>query len=213
MYFVRTPHITSFLYPSLTWSIPGKDKKIYLTFDDGPDPDVTPDVLKLLQSYRAKATFFCVGEKTKQHPGLYRDVLQAGHSTGNHTYNHLNGKTTSLEEYVRNTAKAAELINSNLFRPPYGKFRYRQIRALSRDYQVVMWTVLPGDFDEKASKEKVLNRVLKHTRSGSIVVLHDNARFREKMLFTLEGMLQHFSKKDYCFAAIPQRINNQQNNS
>lgn len=203
MYFARTPYITALLYPSLTWRIGGTEKTIYLSFDDGPDPAVTPEVLQLLDQYNARATFFCVGEKVKTNPGLYQAILDAGHSTGNHTYNHLNGKKTPTKEFLSNTAKAARYINSGLFRPPYGKFKYKQIKALANTYQIVMWSVLPGDFDTRIPKEKVLKRALKHTTKGSIVVLHDNARFKDKMLFTLEGIMNHFSSRGYTFRAIP----------
>lgn len=180
----------------------GASDSIYITFDDGPDPDVTPDALHLLKQYKASATFFCVGEKVSKHAGLYASLLNEGHKTGNHTHNHLNGKKTGVDEYLDNVKKAANLIHSGLFRPPYGQFKTTQVRKLKENYKVVMWSVLPGDFDDRRPKEDVLARSIKHTRKGSIIVFHDNVKFKEKMLYALEGFLSHFSNKGFAFKAI-----------
>ncbi len=202
MYLSKTPHIARFFYPDLLWKMKDATNSIYITFDDGPDPDITPDALSLLKQYKASATFFCVGERVSKHPAMYASLLKEGHKTGNHTYNHLNGKKTGVDEYVENVNKAAELVHSGLFRPPYGQFKPAQVRKLKKNYKVVMWSVLPGDFDGRRSKEDVLERAIKYTRAGSIIVFHDNVKFKEKMLYALEGFLSYFSQKGFAFKAI-----------
>lgn len=202
MYFIKTPYIVTLFYPSVIWKIKEKQKNIYLTFDDGPDENITPEVLDLLDQYSAKATFFCVGEKVKQNTAIYIRILEQGHSVGNHSYNHLKGKKTRHVPYLSNIKEAEKLIDSQLFRPPYGSFNFRQIQALKKDYKIVLWTVLPGDFDKNISKEKVLERAIKHSKAGSIIVFHDNNKFREKMLFALTGFLKNFKSQGYNFKPL-----------
>lgn len=202
MYFVRTPATARLIYPSLVWNIKEKDKVIYLTFDDGPDESVTPSTLEILNRYNAKATFFCVGEKVKQNKTIFQNVIEMGHSVGNHTFNHLKGTQTSISDYIENIEKANKLIQSNLFRPPYGKINGNQVRRIRNKYKIIMWSVLPGDFDYKVNKQSVLKRLIKHTTNGSIVVLHDNNKFKDKMMYALEGFLDHFSTMGYEFNAI-----------
>lgn len=202
MYFVRTPATAKLIYPSLVWNIKEKDKVIYLTFDDGPDESVTPTTLEILDRYNAKATFFCVGEKVKQNKTIFQNVIEMGHSVGNHTFNHLKGTQTSISDYIENIEKANKLIQSNLFRPPYGKINGNQVRRIRNKYKIIMWSVLPGDFDYKVNKQSVLKRLIKHTTNGSIVVLHDNNKFKDKMMYALEGFLDHFSTMGYEFNAI-----------
>lgn len=202
MYLVKTPYIASWYSPSLVWRIKSGEPVIYITFDDGPDPGVTPEVLDLLDQYNAKATFFCVGEKVKNNGDLYNTILNRGHITGNHTYNHTNGKKTSTSEYIKNVEKAAEYIHSSLFRPPYGRITSSQVKALKDKYKIIMWTVLPGDFEKGISEEKVLKRAVKYTRNGSIIVFHDNIKFRETMLPALKGFLEYFHKKGFRFKAL-----------
>jgi peptidoglycan/xylan/chitin deacetylase (PgdA/CDA1 family) len=202
MYLSRTPHITRLIYPGLTWQLKDNGNNLYITFDDGPDPQVTPEVLERLEHFQAKATFFCVGEKVNRYPGLFNSLLENGHSIGNHTHNHLNGRKTGTDDYIKNVEKAAGLIPSGLFRPPYGRITKQQINRLAGAYKIIMWSVLPGDFDRKLSKEEVLKRAIRHTRKGSIIVFHDNAKFKDKMLFALDGFLRHFSTIGYNFRAI-----------
>ncbi len=206
MYFVKTPAFANLFYPGLIWRIKDTQKNIYLTFDDGPDEKVTPAVLSLLDKYQAKATFFCVGEKVKQNPEIYNSIIEKGHQTGNHSYNHLKGNKSSVTDYLNNVKKAAALIQSTLFRPPYGKISPYQIKQLRKDYKIIMWSVLPGDFERKISKEEVLSRSIKYTKNGSIIVLHDNSKFYDKMMFALEGVLEHFQKKGYKFKAITEEL-------
>jgi peptidoglycan/xylan/chitin deacetylase (PgdA/CDA1 family) len=202
MYFVKTPNIIKQIYPSLIWEIKEEGKNIYLTFDDGPDEAVTSDVLDLLENYEAKATFFCVGEKVVQNPTIYQEIIDRGHSVGNHSHNHLKGKQTSLKAYLQNVEKASKVIKSNLFRPPYGSFRRHQVNALKNEYSIVMWSVLPGDFDKKVPKQKVLKRAIQHTKAGSIIVFHDNKKFKDTMIYSLTGFLEVFKAEGFNFKSL-----------
>jgi peptidoglycan/xylan/chitin deacetylase (PgdA/CDA1 family) len=196
------PHIVQFFYPSVVWKINDKEKNIYLTFDDGPDEKITPEILDLLDKFKAKATFFCVGEKVKENKDIFNNILDQGHSVGNHSFNHIKGKVTPLKNYLANIAKAKTLIDSQLFRPPYGSFNFRQIRALKKEYKIILWSVLPGDFDRNINKEKVLDRAVKYSTSGSIIVFHDNNKFREKVLFALTRYIEHFTVQGYNFKPL-----------
>lgn len=211
MYFSKTPTIFELAFPSLVWRIRDQKRSIFLTFDDGPDPDVTPSVLDLLDRYDARATFFCVGQKVKQHKSLFDSLVGRGHSIGNHTFHHLNGKKTRDEIYIQDVELASEAIQSTLFRPPYGKITNSQIRALKKNYHLIMWSVLPGDFDRKTSPKKVLQRARRHTRKGSIVVFHDNRKFKEKMLFALEAYLVYFHDLGFQFKPITSSLFNHSN--
>jgi len=203
-YLVKTPWWLKRLYPGCTWQIAGTEKKIYLSFDDGPHPVVTSFVLEELRKYNARATFFCIGKNVEAYPFIYEQVIDDGHKVGNHTYNHLNGWKTSDEAYINNVVMAKQLIDSNLFRPPYGRATKFQLKLLKENYELnpIMWTVLSGDFDPGLSKENCLKNVLKKTAGGSIVVFHDSEKAYEKVQYTLPKMLQHFSEKGYSFDTI-----------
>lgn len=181
---------------------------MYLTFDDGPIPEVTTWVLQLLAQYNAKATFFCVGENIQKHPEVYKQVLAEGHSVGNHTYNHLKGMNVSDDEYLENTKLCAEAMNKEpylgkLFRPPYGKIKFSQTRKLKAlGYEIILWDVLTGDFDAKLTKEKCLSASLNATKSGSIVVFHDSLKTYEKLQFVLPQYLKALSEQGYQFRAL-----------
>ena len=187
----------------LTWDIPGKSGKIFLTFDDGPIPEITPKVLDILEQCNAKATFFCVGDNVAKHPEIYQQVLDAGHATGNHTFHHLNGWKTSVEEYINDVNKCSTLVNSPLFRPPHGRIRPSAIKHLRNQYQIIMWSVLTGDYDKTLTPEKVLNNAIDHTTDGSIVVFHDSLKAADNLFFALPRFLEHFSNKGYSFERIP----------
>ena len=207
MYLVKTPAFIQNLFPNFIWSIPTREKVIYLTFDDGPIPEVTPWVLQQLAIHNAKATFFCVGDNVKKHLDVYEQVLHDGHSIGNHTFNHLNGWGTDNLPYFHNIRHCAHLVNSKLFRPPYGKLKPRQIQFLQRHYRIVMWDVLSGDFDPKLSQDQCLSNVLEKTKEGSIVVFHDSLKAADKLRFVLPKVLNHFSDLGYRFEALnPQAI-------
>ena len=202
-YLNKTPKIIRPLAKDLTWSYPSKASTLFLTFDDGPIPEVTPAVLEILDRYKAKATFFCVGENVKKHPEIYKAILDKGHSVGNHSFNHLNGWKTDTAEYIKNIKEAKEHINSNLYRPPYGKVTRSQIKLLSKDYKIIMWDVLSGDFDQKTSPEKCAKNVIKNASDGSIIVFHDSLKAAETMLKTLPIVLEHYSDLGYTFPPIP----------
>jgi len=202
MYFVRSPKIFDFFYPDLIWRIQSAEKKLYLTFDDGPDNSVTPELLKILHQLNAKATFFCVGKKVKKLPGLVEQITEAGHSIGNHSNNHLKGRKVQTVSYLQDIKICNNLLDTKLFRPPYGSIKLNQIKQLKDQYKIYMWTVLPGDFDHKVSKEKCLFRSIKYTKSGTIIVYHDNVKAKEKVLYTVPKYIEHFQKLGYTFEAL-----------
>ena len=202
-YLTKTPWIVQKVFSNYTWCYPSEEKTIYLTFDDGPTPEVTDFVLDELKKFNAKATFFCVGENVKRHHQLYERILEEGHAVGNHTFNHLNGFRTKNKQYFENIEHATTHIHSNLFRPPYGKIKKSQGRKLLKDgYQIIMWSVLSGDFDTSVSPEKCYLNVVKYASEGSIVVMHDSKKAKEKIYDSLPKILNYFSKRGYRFNRI-----------
>ncbi len=207
MYLVKSPYIIREISKkSLTWNVKGGDKQLFITFDDGPIPEVTPDVLDVLATYNAKATFFMVGENVTLYPEIVNRIESEGHAIGNHTFNHLNGTKVSDREYFKNIIQAREVIDSKLFRPPYGRIRPRQILELKKNFKIVLWSVLSGDFDYKTNPERCLNNVIKHAKSGSIIVFHDSLKAKENMLYALKGTLEHFGNMGFEFLAINQNM-------
>jgi peptidoglycan/xylan/chitin deacetylase (PgdA/CDA1 family) len=202
MYFIKTPQILKSLYPGQVWSLPKKQKSIYLTFDDGPTPGVTDWTLDTLKAYKAKGTFFLVGDNVIKHPELVQRILQEGHHVGNHTQNHINGWNTETKEYLRNTLKCAEVLKTSLFRPPYGRITRAQARIMQKRFKIIMWDVLSGDFDKNISKERVLRNVLNNTTGGSIIVFHDSLKAESRMKYALPRVLDYFGNKGYTFEAI-----------
>jgi len=205
MYSVRPPKLLKRLLKGVIWDIPTNDKAIYLTFDDGPNPVITPWVVNLLKQFNAKASFFCVGSNVEKYRDVYEMILADGHAIGNHTYSHKNGWKTRRETYLADVQRCSAVFQSKLFRPPYGKLRRSHYRRIKEDYKVVMWDVLSGDFDRKISSEKCLANVLDNSRSGSVIVFHDSEKALEKLYFTLPKVLEHFSNKGYAFRAIPEQ--------
>jgi peptidoglycan-N-acetylglucosamine deacetylase len=204
-YFVKTPLWLQKLFPNMIWKIRTDEKKIFLSFDDGPHPLHTVFVLDELKKYNAKATFFCIGSNVRLYPEVYKRIIDDGHSIGNHTYNHLNGKKSKDEEYINDVLAAAKYIDSSLFRPPYGrikKFQAKVLREMVKPYKIIMWTVLSGDFDVKIAKEKCLENVLFNTTNGSIVVFHDSEKAAEKMRYALPSVLKSFYEKGFSFEKI-----------
>jgi peptidoglycan/xylan/chitin deacetylase (PgdA/CDA1 family) len=190
------------------WNIPTEEKVIYLTFDDGPIPYVTEWVLEKLESFGAKGTFFCIGDNVQKHPDIFAKLIAKGHSIGNHTFNHLKGWNTEDELYWENVAQCREVlpIQTNLFRPPYGRIKLSQAKPLLKNYHIVMWDVLTGDFERYLSPERCLEKTLQHTCSGSIVVLHDSLKAWRNMSYVLPHLLDHYSNLGYRFEALPQEV-------
>lgn len=162
---------------------------IYLTFDDGPCPEVTPQVLKILDYYNAKATFFCIGKNVKNNPNLYNEIISEGHTIGNHTYSHLNGWKTKKKDYLNDIMKATEYIDSKLFRPPYGRITVNQYLSLRNDYKIIFWNVLTKDYSKKLNPDDVLKRTINNIKPGAIIVFHDSIKASEKMLKVLPIIL------------------------
>lgn len=191
MFVSHPPAILKRMYPSLHWSIPlTAEPRIYLTFDDGPTPGVTDLVLEKLQKADAKGTFFCLGNNIKEHPQLFNQLLAEGHKVGNHTCNHLNGWTTTTEDYLHDIMSFDEIYKTNLFRPPYGRIKSAQIKAIIEQYKIIMWSVLTRDYDDLITKEKALEITLKRLKPGAIVVFHDSLKAKDKMLFLLDKVLE-----------------------
>jgi len=192
------------LYPSFTWQMPENDRNIYLSFDDGPHPEVTSFVLDQLNDYNAKASFFCIGDNIIKYPQVYERIVNEGHTIGNHTQNHLNGWKSPTTKYLENVAAAANYIDSNLFRPPYGKIKRFQAKQLQENLglKIIMWSVLSGDFDQQILPEKCLQNVLLNTRPGSIVVFHDSEKAWKRLVYALPKVLEYFTEKGYSFEKI-----------
>ena len=189
--------------PGLTWKIPSKSKKLFLTFDDGPHPVITSKVLNILEEYNAKATFFCVGENVKEHPEIYNEILSKGHQTGNHTYNHLRGWNTTAKRYIESVKRCNRLVRSDLFRPPHGRITWKQFRALKKEgYRIIMWSVLTRDYNKRADKNGLLERAIHKTRPGSIIVFHDSKKAEENLFYLLPKFLDHFTGKGYSFELL-----------
>lgn len=201
----KIPYVAKIVYPSLVWDMPSNENRIYLTFDDGPHPDITVSVLELLEKYNARASFFCVGENVQKFPETFDYIKSRGHSVGNHSYSHLNGWKTNNKEYSYNIEKANKIIGSKLFRPPYGRISPVQIKQLKQDYNIIMWSVLSYDFDAGVSKEKCLHNSIKNSRPGSIIVFHDSEKSKEKMFYACEGFLDYFSQKGVEFASLTEK--------
>jgi len=200
------------LYPSLTWRRDtAGDKTIYLTFDDGPIPEMTPDILEILKAFKAKATFFCVGDNIRKYPEIFMRTQEEGHSIGNHTYNHINGWKSKDANYLENIALCTSAIQENtifnlpkriLFRPPYGRISYSQISKVKVQYEIIMWEVLSGDFSASIDPETCLLKTIQNTRPGAIVVFHDNLKAQKNLDFVLPRYLEHCSQQGYTFKSL-----------
>jgi len=211
-YLAKMPRIIMRFFSNYTWHFFSNKKEIFLTFDDGPTPEITRFILKQLKKYNAKANFVCIGKNIKNQPELFKDLISDGHSVGNHTHNHLKGWKTKNQDYIDNVLMCDKTIaqfdnttkkKQKLFRPPYGRIKKRQAEELiQKGYKVIMWSVLSADFDTTISKEECLQNVLKNTNNGSIIVFHDSVKAKERMEYTLPKVLEEFSKKGFTFKAI-----------
>jgi peptidoglycan/xylan/chitin deacetylase (PgdA/CDA1 family) len=208
---VKTNWIIKKIFSSYVWDIPNTRNKIYLTFDDGPIPEITEWVLEELEKHNVKATFFCIGDNIVKHSEIFKKVIDQGHTIGNHTFNHLNGWKSTTERYLENFERCEETIqksainnqNSKIFRPPYGKIKKSQAKAIRRlGYKIIMWDVLSVDFDSNLSKEKCLENVLSNVRSGSIIVFHDSIKAFKNLEYTLPKTLASLKEKGFVFDVI-----------
>lgn len=195
----QPPLLYRLLFRKSVWRLNKNEKCVYLTFDDGPIPEVTPWVLDLLDQYKIKATFFCVGDNVARNPELYQEILRRGHLTGNHTMNHVQGIHFSPRGYVRNVEKANLLIGSNLFRPPHGHMLPRQVYILNKKYKIIMWDVVTRDYSKLVSKEQVLENVKRYTRNGSIIVFHDSLKAEKNLRYALPLALEWLIEQGYEF--------------
>jgi peptidoglycan/xylan/chitin deacetylase (PgdA/CDA1 family) len=191
------------IYPAILWDMRESGKKLFLTFDDGPTPKITDLVMNVLDAFKAKATFFCLGRNVERHPDLYKEIVTRGHATGNHTYSHLKGWKTPNSEYAQDIELAAKFIDSRLFRPPYGQISRSHITELKQNYRIVLWEVMSHDYEQRVSKERSLKALLRYTKDGSILVFHDSEKAYNKLQFILPRFLEHFSAKGYSFEALP----------
>ncbi len=207
-YLPKTPSVIKRLFSKYTWCFASNKKELFLTFDDGPTPDITEFVLSELRKYNAKATFFCIGKNIKNHPDIFKQIISDGHTVGNHTQNHLNGWKTRNTTYINNVLECEKYLNnikstSKIFRPPYGKIKKHQAKELfKKGYKIILWDVLSADFDTSISKEKCLSNAINNTKKGSIIVFHDSAKASERMQYTLSKTLEYFSERGYVFKAI-----------
>ena len=202
MYFVTAPFFLRWYYPKITFNKSRKERKIFLTFDDGPIPEVTPRILDILAEYDIKATFFCVGDNIEKYRAIYERIRSEGHQVGNHTYNHLRGWDTEDNIYQNNISKCQQLTGTSLFRPPYARAKKTQLKALYERYEVIFWDVLSGDFDEQISPEKCYQNVIKHVRSGSIIVFHDNIKALPRVTYALPKVISYLKRAGYDFGVL-----------
>jgi len=202
MWIEQLPSLFRRFYGGSIWRKDSKEKTIYLTFDDGPIPEVTPWVLDVLDKYGVKATFFCVGENVMRYPEIYQDVIRRGHQIGNHTYNHLRGFFTTSRRYLTNVEKATEYIDSDLFRPPHGGLRKFQYYEVKKKYKVIFWDVISRDYDKDIPEKRVLNIVKKYTRNGSIIVFHDSLKAERNMRYAMPRAVEFLLQEGYQFKTL-----------
>lgn len=205
LYFVKKPKWVRRFYGDCVWEVNTSDKVLYLTFDDGPDPEETPFVMEQLSKYGAKGTFFCIGRNVLERPHLYEALLSEGHAVGNHSFSHIDGWKTNNKKYFSDIEAASKVIKSNIFRPPFGHVTWNQVNRLkNEDYNLktILWSVLSADFDENTPKEQCFANVVANARQGSIVLFHDSAVAARNLRYALPRVLEHFSERGYRFEAI-----------
>lgn len=205
----KTTKLFNCIYPKFIWQMPPVEKVIYLTFDDGPIPEVTPFVLEILEKYNAEATFFCVGQNIEKYPDVFKQVIEKGHAVGNHTHSHIKGWRSPVETYIADFKNCdeqlrfhADLKSKKLFRPPYGRITRKQAKVVLNTHEIIMWSVLTKDYDTRLSPEQCLERAIKSTESGAIVLLHDSLKAQKNMSYVLPKYLAHFSALGYKFKAL-----------
>ena len=201
-YYNKVPFFLRWIYSEAIWHVKTSEKVLYLTFDDGPTEGVTSFVLEELEKYNAKATFFCLGHKVVDNPNLYDVLKDSGHALGNHSFSHFNGFKTKSEVYLEDVGKATEVIDSRLFRPPFGKLKRKQYKRLKDDYKIVMWDVMPGDFDDSIDGEQCFNNVVANADKGSIIVFHDSMQAFPRLKIALSKVLKYYSDLGYRFEKL-----------
>jgi peptidoglycan/xylan/chitin deacetylase (PgdA/CDA1 family) len=199
--FVKTPSIAKYLYPSLVWKKNTEQKKIWITFDDGPDEKVTPFLINLLEKFNIKATFFIIGSQAKKHPELVKLIINNGHKIGNHSFSHLSGYSTKNNKYLQDVEQAKKHIDSDIFRPPYGKITPSQIKSLKKDFKIIMWDIISWDFKENISSNKIFRNVIDNVESGSIILFHNNLKSYKNLKKSLELILEKLKEQEYQFSA------------
>ena len=205
LYWIKTHSIIKKIFKNYVWDIPNNENKIFLTFDDGPTPEITNWVVDELKKHNAKATFFCIGNNIQKHPDIYQNLIKDGHSVGNHTFDHLNGWGNNNRKYIENVLLAENFINTKpkLFRPPYGKIKPSQATKLRKlGYKIIMWDVLSADFDNEITPEKCLQNVLSNVKSGSIIVFHDSQKASKNLNHVLPKTLEFLSKNNFICEVI-----------
>ncbi len=203
MFIEQPPRFIRNLYPHALWRMDKDVKAVYLTFDDGPVPGITPWVLDVLDAYQVKATFFLVGDNVCKHPEEFRMITERGHRLGNHTFNHIRGFEYLSRNYLANVDKANELIDTNLFRPPHGHLRWRQYLKLRQKYQIVMWDLVTRDYSNKLNGKQVFRKVKKYTRNGSIITFHDSFKAEQNLKYALPRSIEWLQKQGYAFKVFP----------
>ena len=214
----KTPDFVKVVFPNFIWNINTKNKELYLTFDDGPTPEITDWVLSTLKVYNAKATFFCIGNNIEKHPEMFQTIINEGHTIGNHTYNHLKGWKHKAKDYINDVSLTQSLIDSTivnlevanqkssispLFRPPYGKFKSKQSKQLQElGYKIVLWDVLSYDWDSSVTEETCLKNVTSAAEEGSIIVFHDSVKASRNLKYVLPKVLEYYSERGFEFKSI-----------
>ena len=199
MFIEQPPQFIRQLYPRACWRMNASERAVYLTFDDGPIPEVTPWVLDVLDRYHIKATFFMVGDNVRKHPDEYKMVVERGHRIGNHSFNHLKGFKETTKHYLNNIDKADTYLSSNLYRPPHGFMRLKQYRALNKRYRIIMWDLVTRDYNSKLTGEEVLNKVKRYARPGSIITFHDSLRSVNNLHYALPRAIEWLLAEGYEF--------------
>lgn len=200
MFIEQPPQIIRYLYPSAIWRMDKDERAVYLTFDDGPIPRVTPWVLDVLDKYGIKATFFMVGDNIRKHPDEFRMVVERGHRIGNHTFNHIRGLSYDINSYLENTEKACRMMmETNLFRPPHGYMSPKQYAELKKRYKIIMWDLVTRDYNRKFNGEQILQKVKKYARNGSIITFHDSIKSEENLKYALPKAIEWLKEQGYEF--------------
>lgn len=199
MFIEQPPQFLRILYPKAIWRMNKNEKAVYLTFDDGPIPVVTPWVLDLLDKYKIKATFFMVGDNVRKHPEEFQMVVNRGHRIGNHTFNHIKGLDYKGDSYLENTDKANAYLKTNLFRPPHGYMSPKQYRTLKDKYKIIMWDLVTRDYNRKLNGKQVLGKVKKYVRNGSIITFHDSIKSEENLKYALPRAIEWLQEQGYEF--------------